>query len=497
MIRNKNFRTSPPTGKPPVGRRQPLQQPRPPSRTRWANSSAMGSKRGRPTTFQKDGGAPLARSQGNSKGSNLPQKRPVAPNLNLSHPPRKSHLSSNPPTYANMARKGIKPSHCLTHVQPKPKPRIWQDRTRNPGPSFWRHSENVQREWIYKESKWSVVRWALKTRRQQWDKMATKNLQDRLLNGEKQMQTAGVIYVLILHQRRCVYIGQTVNSVWHRWKQHVTSKSKPGAMERQLQNELLKVTPADVSVIPLEVVPMPTKQKQGHHTYEYIEEFRRRALAREQQWLRIFKGAHSRILNSIREAPKSRTSKRRERRAKIDYQMPKAKKPPAAPKNAPQTSQKWIRVEEDRIVLDSTTPGDFSRVRKSLGQLLQDQNEGRDPLQRLTNWSKTVRRDIILFLMDQLDEQEVNAENSRVLFKFLATAEDSKNASSMDIDPLPHIDTSPQRQAKRDKAKDTFWMCVPWSRHNFKDLKLDQILQSKESMAKHPAPTILKNTRVS
>ena len=154
-------------------------------------------------------------------------------------------------------------------------------------------------------------------------------------------------------------------------------------------------------------------------------------------------------------------------------------------------------MESDRILLDSTTPGDFSRVRKSLAQLIQDQADGCDPINRLSKWSKSYRRDILLFLINQLDEKEVNLEKSKVLFKFLATAEDANHASNTNDGDLPNIDTSIQRQQKKAKAKDTLWLRIPWSRHDYKQLKLDQIIQSKESNKAHPIPTSVRHTRVS
>jgi hypothetical protein len=60
-----------------------------------------------------------------------------------------------------------------------------------------------------------------------------------------------------------------------------------------------------------------------------------------------------------------------------------------------------------------------------MAQLLHDQQQGLDPIGRLSSWSKSYRRDIILFLIDQLDEKETNHEKSKILFKFLSTAEDT------------------------------------------------------------------------
>ena len=476
----------------PKGQRPPLQQPGG-NAPRRANSFLLGSKRGRPLPTERGYGANQARPPAKQAWrSNPTAKRPVD-NANNLHPPRRSQHYPPPRSYADIVRKG-QPSKSLLHFPPKPKPKHWQDSATKPTASFWQAAENSQKEWIQKRSTWSLVQWVLRARHRRWRQMASQNLQERLLHGVDQIHALGVIYALVLHKRQCAYIGQTVNSAWHRFKQHIHGKSKSGVLERQLQKELQKCPPRDITIIPLEVVPMPQNEKQGHHSREYIEEFRRRALPREQQWIRSMQGANARILNVVKENPKTRTQTRRQRR----QAHPQKSAPKATGKaNEPPKRTKWITVEDSRLVLDSTTPGDFSRIRKSLALLLQDQEQGRDPIERLTKWTKAYRRDIILFLMDQLDEKETNHEKSKVLFKFLSTAEDAQSPPVDQDAFLPNIDTSPQRQLKKDKANETLWLRIPWSRHDFQRIKLDQIIQSKDSRQAHPISTAIKQTRVS
>ena len=237
---------------------------------------------------------------------------------------------------------------------------------------------------------------------------------------------------------------------------------------------------------------MPGTQKLGHHTPEFIEEFRRRALPREQYWIRNVVATHARILNIQRERPKTRTHQRRQRRAQ-DPKPPKSNKGPKNTDSAPM--QKWVCIENDQIILDAITPGTFQRIRRSLAQLLRDQEEGKDPLDRLSTWSKNYKREVILFLIDQLDEKEVNTQKSRILFKFLATAQDTKTTPATSA--LPDIDTRSSQQDKRSKNKDVFWVRIPWSRHDFQTLKLDQLLRSKEALKLHPFADTLKRTKVS
>ena len=486
--------TSPPFGsqdRRPKGRRPPLQQPggNPPRR---ANSFVSGSKRGRPLPTQKGYGANPTRSpSAQVRGSKFAETRPV--DRSSIFPPHKSQRYSAPPSQADVVRKG-QPSRSLQNFPPKPKPKRWQDRTQKPTTSFWQAAQNSQKEWIHKRPHWSVVQWVLGARQRQWQQMTSQKMQRQLLQGDEQLDAPGVIYAIILHKRQCIYIGQTVNSAWHRFKQHIYGKSKAGVLERQLQNELQNCPPRDISIIPLEVIPMPENQRQGRHTREFIEEFRKRALPREQQWIRIVRGANAKILNVVKEGPKARTQQRRQRRqSQPQKRPPKVKDKP----KSPQAKSKWIFVNDDRIILDSTTPGEFSRVRKSLAQLLHDQQQGLDPIDRLSGWSKSYRRDIILFLIDQLDEKETNHEKSKILFKFLSTAEDTNSPTTAPDSSLPDIDTTSQRQKKKNKANETLWLRIPWSRHDFKQLKLDQIIQSKESCQAHPVPPSVKWTRVS
>jgi hypothetical protein len=401
------------------------------------------------------------------------------------------------------------PSNVFQHVQPKPSKKKWMDRTQKPTPSFWQECLANQKYWLQGRSRWGLVQWVLRTRDAKWQETASISLQKRLLLGPDPLQVQGVIYALVFHKQRFVYIGQTVNSVWHRWKQHVHAKWKTDSFERCLQNELQKSSAADVSIIPLEVIPMPGTERQGHHTAEFIEEFRRRALAREQQWIRAMKGADARLLNVVREAAKTRTERRRYRRS-LQQDDPGGKtrnKPPhnrqgtesRGSRDSPpeRSARKWISVTSDWIVLDSTTPGANQRLRRSLAQLLKDQEDGKDPLLRIGNWSKQYRREVILFLMDQLDEKEVNLERSRVLFKFLATAENATARQAPEPSQWPDIDTAPQRQAKRDAAKEAIWLRIPWSRHDFKQLKLERLLHTTESCQAHPVPHAIKSTRIS
>ena len=191
------------------------------------------------------------------------------------------------------------------------------------------------------------------------------------------------------------------------------SRWKENDIECSLQRKLQGCNGADISVIPLEVIPMPGYQRQGHHSAEFIKEFRRRALAREQQWVRKIKGSHARILNIVQDPPVQRTQKRRERRAMAKENLTSPKAPKAKPSVIkPKTPHKWITIDDDKMILDATTPGDFIRIRRSLSQLIKDQTSGKDPLERISEWSKQYRREVILFLMDQLEQKEIRFEQS-------------------------------------------------------------------------------------
>ena len=156
--------TSPPFGsqdRRPKGRRPPLQQPG--GNPSWrANPFVSWSKRGRPLPTQKGYGANPTRSpSAQVRGSKFAETRLVDRPSNF--PPRKSQRYTAPPSYADVVRKG-QPSRSLQNFPPKPKPKLWQDRTQKPNASFWQAAQNSQKEWIHKQPHWSVVQWVLGAR---------------------------------------------------------------------------------------------------------------------------------------------------------------------------------------------------------------------------------------------------------------------------------------------------------------------------------------------
>ena len=146
--------------------------------------------------------------------------------------------------------------------------------------------------------------------------MSSGSWQRKLLNSTEALRVPGVVYALVFAQQQMVYVGQTVNSAWHRWQQHVGARWKD-AFESGLQKQLRDSrAAASVLVIPLEVIPMPGMMKEGHHTAEFIQEFRRRALVREREWIRLVSSSRARLLNLAKEKGNQQTKSRRERRAK-------------------------------------------------------------------------------------------------------------------------------------------------------------------------------------
>ena len=82
-------------------------------------------------------------------------------------------------------------------------------------------------------------------------------------------------------------------------------------------------------------------------------------------------------------------------------------------------------MNDGKLVLDNTTPGENYGIRKKLASLLNAQDSGHDPLEQVLKWGSIMRKKVIGFLIDQLDEEEITHTTSRVLFQFLANAENA------------------------------------------------------------------------
>ena len=140
--------------------------------------------------------------------------------------------------------------------------------------TFLHESCQAQAPWLEGRPCHRLVSWMLKNRHLRWERMASQRLQRRLLWSSEALAIPGVIYSLVFPSCNSVYIGQTANSAWHRWKQHLQARWKDyreGRLQRVLQDDYVA---AHALVIPLEVVPMAGTQREGHHSDQYIAEFR-------------------------------------------------------------------------------------------------------------------------------------------------------------------------------------------------------------------------------
>ena len=143
-------------------------------------------------------------------------------------------------TYADVTRcKPQQPSTIFKHLHPKKKD---QHRSfRVPGEklpdSFWNDSTITQQKWQCGQSRPSLVQWILQARTRQWQSMVSGSWQQKMLKGETALNVQGVIYALVFAKQRLLYIGQTVNSAWHRWQQHMHARWKDDT-EALLQQRL-------------------------------------------------------------------------------------------------------------------------------------------------------------------------------------------------------------------------------------------------------------------
>ena len=192
-------------------------------------------------------------------------------------------------TYAQAAStRKPKPSRIFDNIHPKGTglKQNWVEHGQPLPDSFLSQSLSRQRLWQQGMIQSSVVNWILRTRRNRWERMATCKLQNRLLDSPECLTVPGIIYALVFPKTKELYIGQSVNSAWHRWKQHVQVRWRD-TLERSLHRMLQKVhVAADALVIPLEVIPMSGHQKEGRHTDQFIAEFKWRAFIREQEWIK-------------------------------------------------------------------------------------------------------------------------------------------------------------------------------------------------------------------
>lgn len=434
--------------------------------------------------------------------SNRSQPAPPAPRGKAQQPRALPKLS-----YAQVAStKKAKPSRIFDNILPRSEHtrQNWVEYGQPLPDTFLTDSLSRQRQWQNGRTNNATVRWLLRTRQDRWRRMATGGTQAALLDSPECLTIPGVIYALVFPKTRQLYIGQTVNSAWHRWRQHNQARWKDtleGSLQRSLQKTHIA---ADAFVIPLEVILMSGFQKEGHHSSEFIAEFRRRALVREQQWIRWCKSSPSRILNVVRDAALPDSRKRRERRSKLTEHIPKetgANKKQRAQSSVPKgpAKTKFVRIEGGRLLLDSDSPGEHKQIRRKLASLLDAQANGDDSLERVTKWGSATRKKITAFLIDQLDERESEHNASRILFHFLANAENQSRRSSpndrkANEDPLR---STIERSRTKKEEKETLWLKVPWSRPEFTECKLQQFLQTREMVQAHPVPHVVKQTKIS
>ena len=125
----------------------------------------------------------------------------------------------------------------------------------------------------------SFFKKALKKRNSYWKGVPQGQWQLDHLRPEAVTEQQGVIYSILHLPTKRVYVGQTVNTAWWRFKQHVWTQNEPKP-EHRIAQALRDAGPRwweHFLVLPLEIIPMKTKQRLGAHTKEYIQEFRQRA----------------------------------------------------------------------------------------------------------------------------------------------------------------------------------------------------------------------------
>ena len=372
-----------------------------------------------------------------------------------------------------------------------------------PTPDQWQRSSDLQLRWYERRFgpiPSGLIKQVLSTREAEWRKMSGGRFQSEKLDNDCSLSVMGVIYALVFITDRKVYVGQTVNTAWYRFRSHVLASN---ASEREYKvYQAFQRTQfwRDVFVIPLQVVPMSGSQPQSHHTEDYIREFRRRALPLEQRWIRLLHADGPQGLNIQVDAPAERTAKRWQRRQATNQNFkengnPAAKTPKnkAVPKvkaaaNPPHAFKQFVAVDPDGTVRVSLEQGDHMRIRRSLHNLLQDQVEGKDPLDRVSQWEQSFRKDVVCFLSDQMGPQEVTGNSARVLLRFLSCAPRREKESNY-ILPI-HEDVQKEKE-------EAMWIKVPWSRPEFKKFSLPGALHSKESKEKHPNPELLNQTHFS
>ena len=174
-----------------------------------------------------------------------------------------------------------------------------------------------------------AVKRVLKQRNREWSTMQSGSIQEQLLRGQNGLRQLGVIYAISLGNR--LYVGQTVNHALHRACQHATSSARPQPPQfEQLLARRIAETPSwaeDLIVLPLEHIPMPSEQRLGHHTTEFIQTFRARALAREQHWIKVLRTRAPDGLNTDYRAPNPANNRRRTQRTCAPKQTETRAKP--------------------------------------------------------------------------------------------------------------------------------------------------------------------------
>jgi hypothetical protein len=104
-----------------------------------------------------------------------------------------------------------------------------------------------------------------------------------VLKAPKDLDQDGMIYAIVRTGSRHIYIGQTINSAYARFKQHFWKRT---LQQTPLQKAMAasKDVRGEFYVVPLQTVPV---QEWGYvrPREKQVEAFRRAANALEQQWI--------------------------------------------------------------------------------------------------------------------------------------------------------------------------------------------------------------------
>lgn len=220
--------------------------------------------------------------------------------------------------------------------------------------------------------------------------------QQPLREAEHPLDINGVIYAIVHIPTSRIYVGQTINSAHHRLKQHWQQRHSDNFRNKSLHAQMQQSHSADDFITwPLEFIDRSTYTINDTIYYSKFRDF---ASLRERYWIRTLWSLQPQGFNIALPAPK-----------------PLCRRFPNS-----QPENNFIRIQNDSLIIDHTTPGPTQHIRQAFNNLLDIYSTHPQTLEdKIKHLSKKFRLQLLHWSYSQIPNLYIDDKITAVRLTFV------------------------------------------------------------------------------